>query len=114
MANPDEALATLAREELGVVPEDLGSPWAAAVASFLLFALGAVLPLLPFFFGAGVEAVAASAFLSAFGLFILGAGMTLLTGRNALRAGLRQVTLGLVAAAITYFVGSLVGGVAGI
>ena len=114
MANPDEALSTLAREELGIVPEDLGSPWAAAIASFLLFAFGAVLPLLPFFFGDGLPAVVASAALSGFGLFQLGAGMTLLTGRKWLRAGVRQVTLGLVAAVITYFAGALVGSVAGI
>ncbi len=114
MADPEEALATMAREELGVVPEDLGSPWVAAIASFVLFAIGASLPLLPYFFIGGLAAVAWSAFFSAIGLFALGAGMTLLTSRNPWRAGLRQVALGLLAAALTYLLGSVVGGIAGI
>ena len=114
MANPETALATLAREELGIVPEDLGSPWAAAIASFILFSLGAILPVLPYLFMEGWAAVGLSALLSSIGLFILGAGMTLLTGRSALYAGARQVTLGLAAAAVTYGLGSLIGNVAGI
>ena len=114
MSDPDTALATLAREELGLVPEDLGSPWTAAVASFLLFSLGAVLPVLPFLFDAGAAAIAVSALLSAIGLFVLGAGITLLTGRSLLFSGVRQVLLGLVAAVITFGVGTLIGEVAGI
>ncbi|MEZ4501205.1 MAG: VIT1/CCC1 transporter family protein [Dehalococcoidia bacterium] len=114
MADPETALATLAREELGVVPEDLGSPWAAAIASFLLFSLGAILPVLPYLFLTGWSAVGLSALFSSIGLFILGAGMTLLTGRNPWYAGMRQVSLGIAAAVLTYGVGSLIGGVAGI
>lgn len=114
IADPDTALATLAREELGVVPEDLGSPWAAAFASFALFSIGALAPVIPYLFTSGLPAVALSALFSSIGLFVLGAGMTLFTGRSGLFAGMRQVLLGLAAAAVTYGVGSVIGGVAGI
>jgi VIT1/CCC1 family predicted Fe2+/Mn2+ transporter len=114
MADPEQALATLAREELGVVPEDLGSGMTAAVTSFVLFGLGALLPVLPYFFTTGFMALALSALLSGVGLFLLGAGMTLITGRNPWFAALRQLGLGAAAAALTYAVGSLVGGVTGI
>ncbi|MSP22713.1 MAG: rubrerythrin family protein [Dehalococcoidia bacterium] len=114
IANPDQALATLAREELGVIPEELGSPMAAAVTSFVLFAIGAVMPLLPYLFANGLRALAGSALLAGIGLFILGGSMTLQTGRNPWYAGARQLTLGLAAAALTYAVGSLVGDMTGI
>ena len=114
MSNPDTALSTMAREELGLVPEELGSPWTAAIASFLLFSSGAVLPVLPFLFSASAAAVVVSAALSAVGLFVLGAGITLFTGRSAWYSGLRQVVLGLAAAAVTFGIGTLVGNVAGI
>ena len=102
------------REELGVVPEELGSPWTAAIASFVLFGTGAMLPVLPFLFAYGNGAVAVSAALSALGLFVLGSGITLLTGRSAWYSGGRQVALGLAAAAVTYGIGAFVGGVAGV
>ncbi len=114
MSDPETALSTLAREELGLVPEDLGSPWTAAVASFLLFSTGAALPVLPFLFSGNYTAVAASAALSGAGLFVLGAGITLFTGRSAWYSGARQVVLGLTAAAVTFGIGTLVGNVAGI
>lgn len=114
LKDPEHALSTLAREELGIVPEDLGSPWSAATASFVLFAIGAVIPVVPFFFGHGGPYIIASAAASGVGLFVLGAGITLLTGRPVWRSGIRQVALGLAAAAITYVVGGLVGGVTGI
>jgi VIT1/CCC1 family predicted Fe2+/Mn2+ transporter len=114
MSDPDTALSTLAREELGLVPEDLGSPWTAAIASFLLFSIGAILPVLPFLVSGAYEAVFASAALSALGLFVLGASITLLTGRSAWYSGMRQVLLGLTAAAITFGIGTVVGNVAGI
>ncbi len=114
MSDPDTALSTLAREELGLVPEDLGSPWTAAIASFLLFSIGAVLPVLPFLVSGANEAVFVSAALSALGLFALGASITLLTGRSARYSGMRQVLLGLAAAAITFGIGTVVGNVAGI
>lgn len=114
MANPEQALATLAREELGVIPEELGSAMTAAVTSFVLFAIGAMMPVLPFLFLDGTSALVGGALLSAIGLFGLGAGMTLLTGRNPWYAGVRQFVLGLAAAAITFGVGWLIGSATGI
>jgi VIT1/CCC1 family predicted Fe2+/Mn2+ transporter len=114
MLDPETALDTLAREELGIVPSDLGSPWAAASASFSLFAMGAVLPVLPFLFTMGTVAVMLSAVLAGVGLFGLGALITLLTGRGALYSGMRQLVLGLVVAAITYGIGAMIGGATGI
>lgn len=110
MASPDTALNTLAREELGIDPEALGgSPWTAAAASFLLFSLGAIIPVLPFFFSGGTTAVVASAALSAAALFVIGAAITLLTGRSVLFSGTRQLLIGLAAAALTYGIGRLLG-----
>ena len=114
MADPEHALGALAREELGIVPEELGSPWAAAIASFILFAAGAIVPLLPFLFMVGLPAVVLSAVLSGLALFGTGAAITLLTGRSAVFGGGRQLVLGLVAAALTYVLGSLIAGVTGI
>ena len=114
ISEPEHALSTLAREELGIVPEELGSPWAAALASFFLFAIGAIIPVFPFFFGSGLAFVVIGAAASGVGLFLLGAAITLLTGRNWLFGGGRQLVLGLAAAVITYVIGGLVGGVAGV
>lgn len=114
IADSEGALAAMAREELSIVPEELGSPWAAAIASFILFAAGAVLPVLPFFFIGGAAGIAASAVLAGIGLFVVGSTITLLTGRSALYAGTRQLILGLVVAAITFGIGKIVGDVAGI
>jgi vacuolar iron transporter family protein len=108
--NPDTALDTLSREELGIDPEGLGgSAWIAAATSFLLFAGGAVIPVAPFLFVGGSAAVLASGLLSAVGLFIIGAGTTLFTGRQPVFSGLRQVLFGLTAAAVTFGLGKLVG-----
>lgn len=110
VANQEEALDTLAREELGINPEELGgSAWEAAGASFILFAFGAIVPVLPFFFLTGIPAVGGSLVLSAGALFLIGAGITLLTGRSLLYSGFRQVIIGLAAAGLTYAVGSLIG-----
>jgi VIT1/CCC1 family predicted Fe2+/Mn2+ transporter len=110
MSDEARALDTLAREELGIVPGELGgSAWEAAGASFLLFALGAVMPVAPFLFLDGTPAVLASLALSAVGLFAVGAGITLFTARPVAASGLRQVTFGLAAAAVTYTIGRLVG-----
>ena len=104
------ALDTLAREELGIDPEGLGgSAWAAAITSFLLFAAGAIIPVFPYIFVGGLTAVVTSAILSALGLFAIGAGITLFTGRPLLFSGLRQVAFGLIAAAVTFGLGKLVG-----
>jgi len=103
-----QALNTLAREELGINPEDLGgSPWTAAATSFALFAAGAVIPVLPFLFFTGSTAIFSSAAFCLVALFWLGAGITLLTGRNAIYAGFRQVLFGFLAAAVTFALGSL-------
>jgi VIT1/CCC1 family predicted Fe2+/Mn2+ transporter len=105
----ERALETLTREELGMSADDTGSAWVAAIASFLMFSAGAIIPLLPWLFGGGWAAVAVSAALSAVGLFALGSVITLFTGRSVLFSGTRQLLLGAVAAAITYGIGSLVG-----
>lgn len=110
VANPDRALDTLVREELAVDPAELGgSAWEAAITSFLLFALGAIIPVLPFFFTGGGRAATVSLALSALGLFAIGAGISLFTGRGAWFSGLRQMFFGLAAAAVTYGVGWLMG-----
>ncbi|MBX6765033.1 MAG: VIT1/CCC1 transporter family protein [Rubrobacteraceae bacterium] len=104
------ATDTLSREELGIDPEELGgSAWQAAATSFALFALGAVVPILPFTFLTGMVAVVTSVVLSALGLFAIGALITVLTGRSALFSGTRQVAVGLAAAALTYALGLLIG-----
>ncbi len=110
MSNPDTAIDALARDELGIDPEELGgSAWEAAITSFLLFAAGAIVPVLPFLFLSGTAAVITSAALSSVGLFAIGAAITLFTGRSILYSGLRQVFFGLVAAAAVFLVGHLVG-----
>ncbi len=113
----DEASAvdTLAREELGIDPEELGgSAWEAAVTSFFLFALGAVVPVVPFAVLSGTAAVLVSVAASAVALFGIGAGITLFTGRGVLFSGTRQLLIGLGAAGLTFAVGHLIGvGLAG-
>ena len=104
------AVDTLAREELGIDPDQLGgSAWVAAATSFLLFALGAIVPLSPFIFASGLPAVTASIVVSALALMLVGAAITIVTGSSVLRTGGRQVLLGMAAAAITFGLGSLVG-----
>lgn len=108
------ALDTLAREELGIDPQELGgSAWGAALTSFLMFALGALIPVFPFLFGSGLLVVGISLVISAIGFFLIGMGITLTTGTPLLRAGGRQVILGLLAAGITFGLGKLVGGAVG-
>ena len=110
IANPQTALDTLVREELGIDPEGLGgSAWVAAGTSFALFATGALVPLLPYFFVGGLTAAIASGICGALGLFISGILGALLTGQSMLRTGLRQVGFGLAAAAVTFGLGRLVG-----
>ncbi len=104
------AVDTLAREELGIDPDELGgSAWVAAFTSFALFALGAIIPLIPFVFGSGPAEVVASIIVSALALMAVGAAITVVTGASVLRTGGRQVLLGMLAAAITFGLGSLVG-----
>jgi VIT1/CCC1 family predicted Fe2+/Mn2+ transporter len=107
--DPEAALETLVREELGLDPSELGSPWGAAFGSFSAFAVGAVVPVVPYLFGSGGLALVASLGTSLVALFAVGAGVSLLTGRSLLFSGARQVAIGAAAAGVTYLVGSLIG-----
>ncbi len=110
ISDPTIALDTLAREELNVDTEELGgSAWEAALTSFFLFAVGAVIPVIGFTFLQGLTAIIVSIVLSAIGLFVIGAAITIFTGRNVIYSGIRQVTFGLIAAAVTFGIGRLVG-----
>jgi VIT1/CCC1 family predicted Fe2+/Mn2+ transporter len=110
LSRPEQALDVLAREELGLNPEDLGSPLAAAGSSFLAFALGATIPLVPFFVGiTGDTALYASAGVTALMLFAVGIALSLFTGHGALRGGLRMVLIGGGAGVAAWAVGKLLG-----
>ncbi len=110
MSDKENALDTLVREELGIDPKDLGgSAWEAAITSFFLFAIGAIIPVIPFFFVSGFNAIVASLVFSVVGLFAIGAGTSLFTGRGVLFSGSRMALFGLVAAAVTYGIGRLIG-----
>lgn len=110
MQNPTHALDTMAREELGINPADLGgSAWQAAGASFLLFAVGAIIPVTPFLFLAGMTAIVTSLVASGIALFLIGAATSRLTGRGVIFSGTRQLLFGIVAAGITYGVGKIIG-----
>jgi vacuolar iron transporter family protein len=110
ISDPSTALDTLAREELGIDPGELGgSAWEAAFTSFILFTVGAMVPVVPYIFFNGTAGIVVSAASSALGLFIIGAAITLMTGRNPVFSGLRQVLFGLVTAAVTFTVGHFLG-----
>jgi VIT1/CCC1 family predicted Fe2+/Mn2+ transporter len=109
MRDRDVALDTLSREELGLDPSELGSPWGAAISSFASFAVGAAVPVAAYLFVAGFAAFLVSVVLSALALFAVGAGVSLVTGRGLLFSGVRMVLIGGGAAAVTYLVGKLVG-----
>jgi VIT1/CCC1 family predicted Fe2+/Mn2+ transporter len=110
MADRDSILDTLSREELGIDPEELGgSAYEAAFTSFFLFSLGAIFPILPYVFLSGITAIFVSLGVSAIGLFLVGAAITLMTGKNVWYSGFRQVTIGLAAAGLVYGVGKLIG-----
>jgi VIT1/CCC1 family predicted Fe2+/Mn2+ transporter len=108
--NIDHAHEVLIKEELGINKEDLkGSAMEAAVTSFILFATGAIIPVIPFFFVGGFQAILISTIFSGFGLFLIGASITLFTGKSVWYSGFRQVIFGLSAAAITFAIGKLIG-----
>lgn len=110
LARPDQALDVLAREELGLNPDNLGSPLGAASASFLSFASGAAVPLIPFLINVtGRHALAATVTLSGITLFGVGLAFSLFTGRHALRGALRMVAIGGSAGAVSFLVGRLLG-----
>ncbi|MER6166839.1 VIT1/CCC1 transporter family protein [Streptomyces violaceorubidus] len=106
-SDPEQALEIHAREELGIDPSDLPSPTVAAVSSFGSFALGALLPVLPFLLGA--DALWPAVLLALAGLFLCGAVVSKVTARSWWYSGLRQLALGGAAAGVTYLLGSLFG-----
>ena len=107
--DPENALDMLVREELGLDPDELGSAWGAAGGSFVAFAIGAVVPVIPYLFGGGTTALLVSLGLSLIALFAVGAAVSLLTGRGLVFSGVRQLGIGLAAALVTYLIGSLIG-----
>jgi VIT1/CCC1 family predicted Fe2+/Mn2+ transporter len=107
--NPKMAIDTLAREELGLDPSELGSPRTAAVSSFLAFVLGAVVPVVPYLLTSGTVAFAGSALLSALALFGVGALISIFTAKGPVKSGIRMLAIGLLAATMTYAVGRLLG-----
>ena len=110
IANKQTALDTLAREELGINPEELGgSAWTAASTSFGLFALGAIFPVAPFMFLQGSTAIVASLAVSGAALIVIGVATSVFTGRSILSSGLRQLAFGYAAAGITFAIGRLIG-----
>ncbi len=107
--NPKTAIDTLAREELGLDPSELGSPWRAATSSFFAFVMGAFVPVAPYLITSDLSASFASAFLSCLALFAVGALLSIFTARGPILSGLRMLVIGLFASAITYTVGWLLG-----
>ena len=109
MRRPESALDTLTREELGLSPGDLGSPWVAAISSFCSFAVGAFVPVLPFLIGSGTGALLAAILLSALALLGVGAAIAVLTARSPLRGALRMVGIAAAVGVVSFFVGRLIG-----
>jgi VIT1/CCC1 family predicted Fe2+/Mn2+ transporter len=109
MKDKTAALDTMAREELGLDPDELGSPWSAAFSSLIAFAVGAVVVVLPYLFSSGMTALITAIVLAACALFGVGATIGLINGRSALRAGARQLMVGGAAALIVFLIGHLIG-----
>ena len=109
MSDPDLALETHAREELGINPEQTGNPLQAAVSSFVMFAVGAFIPLLPWLITSGTKATLWSVVLGAVGAFSVGAALAYFTGRSWLWSASRQLLISGIAAGVTYSVGHLIG-----
>jgi vacuolar iron transporter family protein len=109
ISNPRTAIDTLAREELGLNPSELGSPWVAAISSFTAFVAGALVPVLPYLFASGHGAWIASGSLSCLALFAIGALISIFTARGPFISGMRMLGIGLLASAITYGAGWLLG-----
>ena len=109
MKDKDAALDTMAREELGLDPDELGSPWSAAFSSLIAFAVGAVVVVLPYVFGSGTAALITAIVLAALALFGVGAVIGLINGRSAIRAGTRQLVVGGAAALIVFGIGNAIG-----
>ncbi|MGB8403928.1 MAG: VIT1/CCC1 transporter family protein [Mycobacterium sp.] len=114
MKDRESALDTMAREELGLDPDELGSPWSAAASSLLAFALGAVVVVLPYLFGSGTAALVTAVVLAGVALFAVGAALGLLNGRNGLRSGVRQLVIGGGAALLVFGIGHLASVLSGV
>jgi VIT1/CCC1 family predicted Fe2+/Mn2+ transporter len=109
MRDPEVALDVHAREELGFRPGQTGSPWQAAGSSFVSFAVGALIPLMPWFFTSGRPAAIVSVLLGAVSALAIGWTVALFTGRSRALSALRQLGIGVVAAGVTYGIGLAVG-----
>ena len=109
MSDPVVALEVHAREELGIDPSDTGNPAAAALSSFVAFAVGALIPLAPWFFGSGDAAVLASAILGVLAAAAVGVVIARFTERSIVRTAARQVTWAVLACAVTWLIGSWLG-----
>jgi VIT1/CCC1 family predicted Fe2+/Mn2+ transporter len=109
MKDHEVALDTMAREELGLDPGELGSPWSAAISSLLAFALGAIVVVLPYLFASGQAALLCAITLAGLALFAVGAVIGVLNGRGALRSGTRQLLIGGAAALLVFGIGHLIG-----
>jgi len=110
MKDKSHAHEVLVKEELGINPEELkGSAVEAAIYSFMMFTIGGIIPVLPFIFSTGIQAIVFSILFSTIGLFIIGGAITLFTGKNLWYSGFRQIAFGLIAAAITFGIGRLIG-----
>jgi VIT1/CCC1 family predicted Fe2+/Mn2+ transporter len=107
IANPEQALEALAREELGLNPDDLGSPMGASLSSFVAFAIGATLPLIPYVMGLSAHGILIASSISGVALFVVGAVLSLFSGKSAFLGGLRMLLIGAAAAAATYGIGAL-------
>jgi len=110
MKDKTHAHEVLVKEELGINAEELkGSAFEAAFYSFLMFTVGGIIPVIPFIFASGIHAIVLSVLMSTVGLFMIGAAITLFTGKSLWYSGLRQIIFGLLAAAITFGIGRLIG-----
>ena len=109
MRDPDLALRTHAREELGVDPSATGSPWMAAISSFWAFVVGAFIPLLPWLWSTTGNQIYWSIGLAAVGAVVVGGAIGWFTRRGVVRSAVRQLVIATLAAAVTYVVGRLVG-----
>jgi VIT1/CCC1 family predicted Fe2+/Mn2+ transporter len=109
MSDREVALDTLVREELGLDPDSLGSPWRAAVSSMLAFAVGALVVVLPYLVTGGTAALVAAVLLALLAMISVGAVIGLLNGRSRVRSALRQVVVGSLAAGVTFLVGTIIG-----
>jgi VIT1/CCC1 family predicted Fe2+/Mn2+ transporter len=109
MREPDQALESHARDELGIHPDQLGSPFAAAVSSLGSFGVGAAVPLLPWYFTRGMAAILASVSLGGVAALAVGAGVGIATARSPVWSALRQLTITTLAAGVVFLVGRIIG-----